>query len=435
MNKVGCAFNLVMILMMSFLSAWILKEYLRTFLDKKRNKFGNKIRWIMFILWQVFSMLDVMEWTNYIVLSISVCAVLLVAYNYSGDLLKKIVFAVVYNSIWLLLEVITVYIFIALGLNYAALDMLGSLFSKILLLILVMALKRFFGDENIKELPHSYSMILILIPLGSMFVVYTSFFMSAESGKILDIVWSFASLLILFLINIMVFTIYLKLSEDLELRQKNIVYEQEIYLYNKHIEEKENSMLEIRKAKHDLKNQLIFLLERCEKKEYEELEQFLQELIEKVPLDNLTLAKTDNSIVDALVNYKYSIAKRFDIDFSVKLDIPVHLPFDNADMCIILGNVLDNALEANMSGNIDKKYVKLNMRMDTNNLFIIVENSFDGKIKTDTKGHVITLKTNKVEEHGLGLGSIQKAVDKYSGIMKVSYTDMIFTTEILLYSQ
>lgn len=104
-------------------------------------------------------------------------------------------------------------------------------------------------------------------------------------------------------------------------------------------------------------------------------------------------------------------------------------------MCIILGNVLDNALEANMRGNIDKKYVKLNMRMDTNNLFIIVENSFDGKIKTDTKGHVITLKTNKVEEHGLGLGSIQKAVDKYSGIMKVSYTDMIFTTEILLYSQ
>lgn len=139
--------------------------------------------------------------------------------------------------------------------------------------------------------------------------------------------------------------------------------------------------------------------------------------------------------MDALVNYKYSIAKRFDIDFSVKLDIPVHLPFDNADMCIILGNVLDNALEANMRGNIDKKYVKLNMRMDTNNLFIIVENSFDGKIKTDTKGHVITLKTNKVEEHGLGLGSIQKAVDKYSGIMKVSYTDMIFTTEILLYSQ
>ena len=238
----------------------------------------------------------------------------------------------------------------------------------------------------------------------------------------------------MFLINILIFYVYLKLSEDFELRQKNIAYEQEIYLYSKHIEEKEHSMLEFRKVKHDLKNQLIFLLDRCKKNEYEELEIFLQEMIEKTPYEELTIAKTDNLVVDALVNYKYSIAKQFGIDFKINLDIPTRLPFDNTDLCILIGNALDNALEANMKDEIKKRYIKLKMRMDSDNLVIIVENSFNGKIKTDRKGKVMTIKKNKTEEHGLGLESIQKTVNKYHGFAKVSYTENVFVLNILLYS-
>mgnify|MGYP005753069609 FL=1 len=387
-----------------------------------------------FLLWQICSMQIVTKLTNYTVLFLSIFAVLVVTFNYKGHLLKKILFTVVYNSIWLLMEVLTVYIFIALGLNYTAQNILGSLLSKVLLLILVMTLKRFWGDENIKELSHSYNMILVMIPLGSMFVVYTSFYMSAESKKIINVFLSFISLMVMFLINILIFYVYLKLSEDFELRQKNIAYEQEIYLYSKHIEEKEHSMLEFRKVKHDLKNQLIFLLDRCKKNEYEELEIFLQEMIEKTPYEELTIAKTDNLVVDALVNYKYSIAKQFGIDFKINLDIPTRLPFDNTDLCILIGNALDNALEANMKDEIKKRYIKLKMRMDSDNLVIIVENSFNGKIKTDRKGKVMTIKKNKTEEHGLGLESIQKTVNKYHGFAKVSYTENVFVLNILLYS-
>lgn len=164
------------------------------------------------------------------------------------------------------------------------------------------------------------------------------------------------------------------------------------------------------------------------------MEQFLEQLIEKAPFDSLTISKTDNSVVDALVNYKYTIAKRFGIDFIVKLEIPVSLPFDSADMCVILGNALDNALEANIRADIEKRYVKLNMRMERNNLVIIIENSFDGHISKDKKGKILTVKTNKID-HGLGLDSIQKAVNKYHGFMKKSYTKNVFTLEILLYGE
>lgn len=390
--------------------------------------------WGFFILWQICSTLNIIKLPDYDILVLSVLAVLLVSLNYEGRIFRKTVFTLVYNSIWMLTEILLVFIFIAIGLDYDTQELLGSLLSKVFLFVIVEALKHFFGNEKIKELPRSYNMILVLIPLGSMFVVYTSFFMSANSQKSFSVLWSFASLVIMLFINILIFTIYLKLSEDMELREKNVVCKQEIDLYNRHIEEKENSMLEFRKAKHDLKNQLIFLLERCEKKEYKEVELFLEQLIEKAPFDSLTISKTDNSVVDALVNYKYTIAKRFGIEFIVKLEIPMILPFENADMCIVLGNALDNAMEANIRADIEKRYVKLNMRMDMNNLVIVIENSFNGQISKDKKGKILTIKTNKIN-HGFGLDSIQKVVNKYHGFMRTSYTETVFTIEILLYGK
>lgn len=423
-----------MALIMSCLSAWILKEYFGTFLEYRKINRADNVRWGVFVLWQICSILDIFKCPDYCVLMISVLAVLLVSFNYDGYILKKVVFTIVYISIWMLIEILLFFVFIVIGFNFDAQELLGSLLSKLLLLMLVAALKHFFGNENIKELPHSYSMILVLIPTGSMFVIYTSFLMNANYQRQFNAFWVFASLIIMFLINVLMFTIYLKLSEDLELRQKNVLYRQELDLYSRHIEERENSMLEFRKVRHDLKNQLIFLLEQCEKKEYKELEMFLQQLIQKAPFDSMGIAKTGNSVVDALVNDKYSLAKHLEIEFNVKLDIPMRLPFDNTDMCIILGNALDNALEANIRADIMKKYIKLNMRMDVRNLVIVVENSFDGYINKDKKENILSTKTNKID-HGFGLDSIQRAVNKYHGFMKVSYTENVFVIELLLYGE
>lgn len=419
---------------MAGLSAWILKTYFNIFLERGKKSWLSKMRWGFFAIWQIVSILDIIKYPFFIILSISVMAVLMVSFNYEGHILKKIVFTVVYNSIWMLMEVLVVYIFIFINAKYITQDILGSLVSKALMFLLVKALEWFFGNEKIKDLPNSYNMILVLIPLGSMFVMYTLFLASVDNQKPIHIYMPFAALIIMLLINILIFTTYLKLSEDLDLRQKNVVYKQEIELYSKYIEEKENSMLELRNAKHDLKYKLIFMMERCEKKEYDELEQFLKQLIKKAPFEGLTISKTENSVVDALVNYKYTIAKRYGIQFIVKLDIPRHLPYDNGDMCIILGNTLDNALEANIRSKIENRYIKLKMRMDSNNLLIIVENSFDGLINRDKKGQILTVKTNKID-HGMGLTSIEKAVEKYHGLMKINYTNSIFIIEILLYNE
>lgn len=432
MNKVDGMSNLLMLLFIAVISVGIVWDYFQIFLGAYKKRKANWCRWCIFFIWQIVSVSDIIKLPSYVVLIINVLVVFLLTFNYEGKILHKAVFTILYNSIWLLLEIWVINIFYALRINVNSYEGFEIILSKIILFLVVNSLKRFFCNENIRELPHSYNMALMVIPAGSMFVVYSSFMMSTHGYNIWHMFSSFASLLIMLIINILIFRIYLKLSEDLELRQKNILYEQEMDLYDKHIEEKENSMAEIRKARHDLKNQLVYLMELSENKEYTELEEFLKELIETEPFGNLTISKTENSVVDALVNYKYSIAKKYGIKFDVKLEVPIRLPYNSSDICIILGNALDNALEANNRANIENPYIKLIMRMDVKNLIIVIENSFDGHIKRDCDGNIITVKEDSIN-HGIGLGSIKKSVDKYHGFMKTYDKDKKFILKVVLY--
>lgn len=416
---------------MAFLSMGILRQYLKTFLGSNQED-RKRWYWSIFFIWQTISILGIIEAPAYLVLIINILIVLFMTFIYEGNILQKLFLAIVYNSIWMLMEFFVGYFFIILGINYASQGLLGSLMSKALLLILVRALQVFFTNDKISELPYSYNMALMLIPVGSMFIVYNSFMISSEVLKKSYIYSSILTIIIMFIIDILIFTIYLKLSEYLNLRQKNIVYKQEIDFYNKHIEEKENSMLEFRKAKHDLKNQLIYLLELSENHKYLELENFLKKLVESEPLDTLIVAQTDNSIVDALVNYKYALARKYGIDFMVKLDVPSSILIDSTDMCVILGNVLDNALEANLRLDSVRRYIKLLMRLDLNNLIIIVENSFDGNIKRNKAGKILSMK-HDVNNHGIGLESLKKSVDRYNGFLKMDIKENIFTIKIVLY--
>lgn len=245
---------------------------------------------------------------------------------------------------------------------------------------------------------------------------------------------SFTSLLIIFFVNILIFRIYLKLSQDFELRRKNSVYKQEIEMYSKYILEKENSMLEYRKMKHDLKNQLIYLLNLIEEKEGQKASEFLNGILKGETFDNIIIAQTDNLAIDAIVNYKYSLARKYGIKFKCKLNVPMRIPYDDTDLCIILGNALDNAIEGCMrSIKAEERYIDLIVHLDRKNLIILVRNSFDGKILKTKNGHLITTK-NDNNNHGLGIDSIKRTTNKYHGTVIIDTENNCFKLKIVLYS-
>lgn len=136
-------------------------------------------------------------------------------------------------------------------------------------------------------------------------------------------------------------------------------------------------------------------------------------------------------LVDSILNYKIDEAQKRGIKVDLDVDIPEKLNIQPFDLNIILGNLLDNAIEA-VSKLERNKVIKASIKLDRNILYINISNPFDGNI-IYKKSNLKTTHKDK-ENHGFGLKSVKKAISKYNGIMNVYHTDSIFNVDVLLYN-
>lgn len=360
------------VILIAILSTFLVYEYFHTFFSSKKRNMKFYMIWILYFMWQVLSMRLTVFFPAWVRLMVSIFSVIIIGFNFNGNFMGHSVFAIMYNAIWMLGELLTGCFFLLLGISIENHEMEGSVLSKILLLIFVKALQCFFKHKAVSGLSWKENAMLMMLPVGSMFIAHHMFTMSYKIGEMVGIGTSLFSFTAILVINIIMFKVYIKLSESYELKHKNSIFMLELDLYYEHMREKEYVMKEFRKSKHDLKHQLIYLLQLTENREYEQLENYLRKLIDLKPLEEFLIANTENSLIDALVNYKYGVAKRYGITFVVKLEVPTSLPFDSSDLCVILGNAIDNAIEANLRGEIQNPYIDLKIKFDGDNLIIFL---------------------------------------------------------------
>lgn len=420
-------------LFMAGISTVTVQQYFQTFFEKKKINAVICGIWGAYFFWQVASMQGMSTFPAWLRLIISVGFVIIVSYAVKGSWFQKVVFAVIYNAVWMLSELLTGCFMLVMDVDYTSQGLVGSIFSKIFLLLLVKGLQRFFFQDAIQELSWNYNAMLMSLPIGSMFMAYHLFTISGKINEVKYVRVSLVLFVVILIVNVVMFRIVIKLSHNLELKRKNTIYQLEISLYSEHIKERESALLEFRQVRHDMKHQIIYLLELSESKEYEKLEEYLKQLIDWEPLEGVTIANTDNLMIDALTNYKYSIAKRHGIFFQTKLQVPINLPFEDADLCVVLGNALDNAIEACLRGHVPNPYIDLKIKYDKGNLVVIVENSYDGRIKKSHDGKIVTRKT-ETKNHGVGIDSIKRVVEKYHGDFYVETNDSRFQLKFILYS-
>lgn len=130
-------------------------------------------------------------------------------------------------------------------------------------------------------------------------------------------------------------------------------------------------------------------------------------------------------------NYKMHEAQKRGIEVDMNLSIPEKLNIKPFDLSIVLGNLLDNAIEA--ASKLEKgKVIKASVELDRNILYISISNPFDGKLLYKA-GKLKT--TNKEKEnHGFGLSSVKKAIAKYNGTINIRHTDRMFYADVLIYN-
>ncbi|MCM1191314.1 MAG: ATP-binding protein [Butyrivibrio sp.] len=138
-----------------------------------------------------------------------------------------------------------------------------------------------------------------------------------------------------------------------------------------------------------------------------------------------TVIKTGNRMADAILNSKLSLAAEREITVKTETNIPVALSMSELDLCIVIGNLMDNAMEACMELPPEKRLIRLYMEMKGNYLYLVLTNTAGGGKKT-------ALKTTKGSGHGLGLSRVDAIVKKYGGYVTRASEDEAFSTEVLL---
>ena len=184
---------------------------------------------------------------------------------------------------------------------------------------------------------------------------------------------------------------------------------------------------EMRGLRHDFKNHISAILALIERGAKESSIKYIYELDNKInKFDKYVY--TENIAVDSILANKIKIAKEKNIDINLELDIQTQINIPDIDMCTILGNLIDNSIEACEKLETEKI---INMRIVTkgNNIIIKIRNNTNGKLK-EHNGRFITTKSYGM--HGIGLEQIDSIVRKYGGYISRKHENNVFDTSILM---
>jgi len=226
-------------------------------------------------------------------------------------------------------------------------------------------------------------------------------------------------------------------------KEKNnrIILEKQVRSLQEHMEELERINSGVQSMKHDMKNTLS-IIQRLAFRDGEgknvELQTYLSELnhtFEKLDVR----FKTGNTMVDTLLNMKYHEAIREVPDLKMDVDkllLPQKLKIQSYDIGVILGNALDNAIEAcrklkELEQTADT-FIGLSSMQKGNLLILKVENSFDGcLVRKGQDGYPVSDKADK-DSHGIGLANIRNTAEKYQGTMDFKVEGRVFVLSVMM---
>ena len=203
-------------------------------------------------------------------------------------------------------------------------------------------------------------------------------------------------------------------------------YQQE--LIETHYREVDNMYRQIRGWRHDYRNHIQTMKAYAADGDLDAIKQYLDLLDQDLTTVD-TVIKTGNPMTDAILNSKISLARAKGIRVTADAHIPVKLKSSEIDLCCILGNLFDNAIEASMKLPPEQRMIRVYMDMKNTQLYISFTNFTAGR-KLQKVGS--RFRSTKGEGHGFGLVRIDAIVERLEGYLSRNSEDGAFTTEILL---
>lgn len=229
--------------------------------------------------------------------------------------------------------------------------------------------------------------------------------------------FTFFVILIYFMFYVIAFTYVQK--------QKTEIANQVLMVQGSQYQQLLRTVEENSRIRHDFRHQLIVISRFVEQKEYDKLEEYVHNYIDDIQAE--VKIYSYSAAVNALISYYEAVClgKKIRTEFVVSL--PKRLSVSDQDFCVMLGNLLENAIDG--AGETDDPYISLKIRQTASNMLAVkVANPCQGEITKEGGRY----RSSKREGYGQGLESVDVIVNKYQGVMEILTDPQTFTVKILL---
>lgn len=416
------------------------KKYMDIFLEPREGALGWA-GWVPFAVWEVVKISHTMELKDVEILTGQNPGVNLVlnvvamgaagVLSYAVEIWKRLLFPAVYVTLLTASEALVVF-----GLGYLSgwgiSIQVYFLASNIVVSLLVIGIWRHAVRLEIQRGTVKRGNHLLIIPFICTSLYYILFETAASAGihdrEILKGLIVAALLVIAALLSVC--SLYARLAKEYQVLKSSQVYLKQMRAYKMYFSEREKADNELIKMRHDLKQQLILIRNQLVHKEYEEMEKLIDGMIGRTFSLARTKYDTGNLALEAQLNELEVVAEEKGIAAYVDIDVPGKMRFNDEDMSILLGNAIDNAVEALERAEGVNKRIWVSVRYCKGMLQIRFRNDC-----ADSGESRKRISSKLGRHHGIGLLSIARIVRKYKGSMRAGAKEGLFCLDITLYER
>lgn len=408
----------------SILDTYSISKLLGVFLGE--NVASTKRRWISYVLFYIVTTFAPWFLDIPILMTLISCGGLLfLTFCYRYSIRKRILSVLFIFTILCSIETLVVLIsgYQKLALlergRYASIS--GIVIIKILIYIFSLMLEKFKGIRSGMDVPVSYWFCLFFIPFSSIFILFQSLNFEMLTYNMLTV-----EVFLFLLINLAVFYLYDCLSEKVRESAERQIRLQEQSGYIRQYELMKTSMESISGIRHDLQNHFLILHTLAKSGKHQELLEYIEEM-QVILQAQKTYLETKNIILDSILNYKIFEAETKKISIHSDVQFPNNISLDAYDLTVILGNLLDNAMEAPGC-----REICVTIRYAKGCMTIKITNEFVGTLAYNSNGYLKTTKSDQ-NQHGLGIKNIERVIEKYNGTLELQAENQMFTAFVLMY--
>ncbi|ONI43432.1 hypothetical protein AN641_10160 [Candidatus Epulonipiscioides gigas] len=364
----------------------------------------------------------------------------ILSYIFICSLKEKILLILLFTVISMGIEALLAYSYgIFLDINLYILissthyKLINNFISRFIELIVIKCIQLYFKQNKKEEkIIYNFKIKFILFPISGIFVIYIfSFFLNYSQLQYLNSI----GIIIILILTIIFYIILDKISTFDQIYYENQLIKNQLESYLKVQQKQEDNYKAIKIFKHNLNYKLLYIKEKLNSLEIDELTEISQEINNLIGEYSLhkDVCYTKHLMINGLLNYRINNFNEKDLPVDINVEISQNLNINEHILYVVLGNLFDNVAENFNSISSTQKKIKIQAYEECGNLYFSISNPYNHKI--NFKNNLpITNKTDMLS-HGIGLKSINDLLKNSNGILKIYVKDNIFTATVILFKK